>query len=302
MTRFLRVCVAAALFAVPCGWACGPFFPNSYLVFGDLNALNMPEMSFFHELLGVLGTPAGAEGSTEAELLQEVFSASPAAWVQSLDADVATLKEALTNAGSDSENTARILDDYSAMRRAMRDHGEENRSRRDQVEEYKIISKYGLGGEAPPEPTLFDWTPYDRVMNEIPKEFALYVRGAGAYYGFLSPAAIQEFQLVLDLPPDQRPYRSTWAAYMLGKCLVEIDPAGAAGDSPTHCTWPRAPTAGWPGPTPDGGTSWTPSTLTPPCLRVRGRKNARWATSRCDGCVTAPRRRTRTWRPLPGMR
>ena len=60
-------------------------------------------------------------------------------------------------------------------------------------------------------------------LNKIPKEFALYYCGAVAFHREDWEEAIKQFESVLSLPPDQRRYRSIWAAYMLGKTLLEME-------------------------------------------------------------------------------
>jgi hypothetical protein len=67
-----------------------------------------------------------------------------------------------------------------------------------------------------------------RVPEELPAEFSDYLRGALAYHqGHFDPAR-QAWEGLLARPSDQRPFRSTWAAFMLGKAaLAAKDPEAA---------------------------------------------------------------------------
>ncbi|MBI2876620.1 MAG: hypothetical protein HYY20_07040 [Candidatus Tectomicrobia bacterium] len=61
----------------------------------------------------------------------------------------------------------------------------------------------------------------------LPGEFTDYVRGAMAYYQGNMDEARAAWRAVLDRPAPQRRYRSTWAAFMLGKSWLQNDPAQA---------------------------------------------------------------------------
>lgn len=64
----------------------------------------------------------------------------------------------------------------------------------------------------------------DDMPEGLPPEFDLYLRGAITWTNGDVRAARRYWQAVLDLPADQRRYRSTWAAYMLGRSEVRSDP------------------------------------------------------------------------------
>jgi tetratricopeptide (TPR) repeat protein len=65
------------------------------------------------------------------------------------------------------------------------------------------------------------------VPAGLPDEFARYLEGAIAHYRERPDAARAAWQSVLTLPPDRRRYRSTWAAFMLGKSWLRDDRAAA---------------------------------------------------------------------------
>ncbi|WP_085638680.1 MULTISPECIES: hypothetical protein [unclassified Pseudomonas] len=63
----------------------------------------------------------------------------------------------------------------------------------------------------------------------LPAEVRLYVAGAVAFAAADYPLAADYFRQVLALPADQRPLRSTWAAYSLGRSLYAM--SGQADDA-----------------------------------------------------------------------
>lgn len=65
-----------------------------------------------------------------------------------------------------------------------------------------------------PEPTF----------RAVEDEFTLYHRGAVAFKQQKLAEARAAWQSVLDLPVEKRQFRSTWAAYMLGKSVLSTDP------------------------------------------------------------------------------
>lgn len=65
------------------------------------------------------------------------------------------------------------------------------------------------------------------VPAGLPVEFALYESGAAAYHAGDLAAARTEWQKLLALPINQRAHRTLWATYMIGRSLVDTDPAQA---------------------------------------------------------------------------
>lgn len=66
---------------------------------------------------------------------------------------------------------------------------------------------------------------YDRLAPPamLPEEFQRYARGAVAWHQRDDKTAIAEWRALLALPPQERRYRSVWAAYMIGRVLCETD-------------------------------------------------------------------------------
>ncbi|NIA21576.1 MAG: hypothetical protein GWP05_06345, partial [Anaerolineaceae bacterium] len=80
----------------------------------------------------------------------------------------------------------------------------------------------------PPDQPVGGLDGHEVMLATLPREFALYARGAAAYRLGDRPAAVRHWQTLLALPKAERHYRSTWAAFMIGKALF----AGDAAESP----------------------------------------------------------------------
>jgi hypothetical protein len=65
------------------------------------------------------------------------------------------------------------------------------------------------------------------VPDGLPGEFADYEKGALAYYEERMDEARATWEKLLARPAGERRYRTTWAAYMIGRSQVESDPAAA---------------------------------------------------------------------------
>jgi len=65
------------------------------------------------------------------------------------------------------------------------------------------------------------------VTDGLPKEFASYFRGSMAFRKGDDASARYEWESILNLPSAERHFKSTWAAFMLGKLLTETEPQRA---------------------------------------------------------------------------
>jgi len=77
--------------------------------------------------------------------------------------------------------------------------------------------------------TLTDAHEVETQGASLPVDLRLYLAGAVAFSAGDHPLAAEYFQKVLALPADQRPLRSTWAAYSLGRALYEMSAEAGAG-------------------------------------------------------------------------
>ncbi|WP_260958390.1 hypothetical protein [Pseudomonas citri] len=73
----------------------------------------------------------------------------------------------------------------------------------------------------------------DQVASEaanLPAELRLYAIGAAAFSAADYQRAAESFRELLALPADQRPLRSTWAAYSLGRALFSLSAEAGRGE------------------------------------------------------------------------
>lgn len=212
MRRVLFACAAGALVSAAT-WACGPFFPNSYLVYGGKDVLRMPATMFSSECFRILGIAEQVKALASER--HEQPSAS-ALWQRTTDVDLAEFAEAVR----DQPQALTLTADYTTVRMALSTHI---------AAWLKTVEqeRYQLAEKRTPKPP-FDFGPYEKSVAKLPPEFAEYLRAADAYHNGDYDSAIAHFAAVLDLPANQRKFRSTWAAFMLGKCWSKKDPAQAA--------------------------------------------------------------------------
>lgn len=133
------------------------------------------------------------------------------------ETDVAEFSEAVR----DRENAGQLIAEYEALRAAVSEHVTPFLDKRDNT-----MTSFGFL-ERLARPAPFDLTPFQATLSRLPAEFAGYIQGAVAYHDGDWDTAIAHFAEVLELPAEDRPYRSTWAAFMLGKCWTRKDPAQA---------------------------------------------------------------------------
>ena len=206
-TELIRVAAVCALvlggaFAL---WACGPFFPN-WLLASDSYVLDAPVVWFKKEVQPFLPTGQPKQAAVVPE-------DNP--YRQTAEAAEADLRAALEKAGTPQARREPILAEYKAWRDTVVAHG-------DALANWHEEARWA---ETPPPRPDF---PEARVPQGLPPEFADYEAGALAYHEGRLDAAEAAWEKLLARPADERRYRTTWAAYMLGRSQVESDPAAAA--------------------------------------------------------------------------
>ncbi|MFT3866930.1 MAG: hypothetical protein QM715_00400 [Nibricoccus sp.] len=67
----------------------------------------------------------------------------------------------------------------------------------------------------------------EQPAAELPREFAMYAEGANEWHAENYGNAQKVWRDLLALPPEQRRYRTVWAAYMIGRMLWATEPAKA---------------------------------------------------------------------------
>jgi len=179
--------------------ACGPYFPNAYVVWGDEYRIGaMPEATFYLELdriFGRVGDPVNPRSRWRDH------------WGDTLKADLRDLRAALADREMAIEKMQSILSRYELMRKAMKLHADDGNERH---------AHFG----APHNREPFDLRPYEELLSTIPREFAMYVHGAALFRAGDNAGAVRVWHRLLALPPAERRFRSTWAMFMTGKALA----------------------------------------------------------------------------------
>jgi hypothetical protein len=203
LIRFAAGCVLAlgGAFAL---WACGPFLPN-WLLASDSYVLDAPTVWFKKEVAPVLaaGTPKPA-----AVPAQEPFRETSAVAVEDL-------QEALGKAGTPAARREELLGQYRAFRDGVVSYGDALAKWQDEA---------SWADPVPPRPAFREVA----IPAGLPAEFADYEKGALAYHLGRMEEARAAWEKLLARPAGERRYRTTWAAYMLGRSAVESDPDAAA--------------------------------------------------------------------------
>lgn len=167
--------------------ACGPWFPNRMLTGSDEALLVAPEATFNREIERMQLTAKPASHDTNGVTQH------------TRDAELDDLKKALANTGNSPERIEAILKQHASERAKI-------------VLNPKIVSLRPLASN---DVRIAGVAP--KVTPGLPIEFANYFEGAVAWHAGKMQEARASWQKVLGLPAAQRPYKSTWAAYMLGK-------------------------------------------------------------------------------------
>lgn len=195
MNRRLLFLSLAAFLATALAIACGPDFAP-WILGADRNVLQGP-IAFYYDEVRKLA----AAGSKYQEPGDNYAAANRTA-----AADRADLEKALQGAPAAQRQSA--LQRLSMLRDALSTH-------RNPI----FVDEY----ETPPTP------PSDRlgVPDGLPAEFGDYLRGALLYHRQRYPEAAAAWEKLLARPEKERRYRSTWAAFMLGKVYLRGDRAKA---------------------------------------------------------------------------
>ncbi len=200
-------------------YACGPFFPHRILMEDEKSFLELPYSTFAYEAQRVpapeipqfkpvvppmIPGDNGWHGYAKARQTEQM--------------DLEELGKALTKIPIDPDKRQQVVGSYSNVRQILTKHNEALVAWKEQQ----------LWEETPiPEP------PFEadvKVPEHLPGEFADYLRGAIAYHRKEFEAARLAWSTLLARPADERHFRSTWAAFMTGRSLMEADPNEA-------CKW-----------------------------------------------------------------
>jgi tetratricopeptide (TPR) repeat protein len=199
-------------------FACGPDFPNSLLDGGDAAVLVAP----FTDFIGELQRMKLVESRFQAVPLKgEDAGASFTA--QSAAAELADLTAALKKAKVPDDEADRIRGAHQAAREQLGNFLADTEAW-DNSREWVFDEKGRHHGKPRlPQPQF----PSIDIPAGLPGEFADYLEGALAWH---NPAVVGKgmacaaWERLLERPPKERRFKSTWAAFMLGKASEEDEP------------------------------------------------------------------------------
>lgn len=215
---FARCILATAVITVGlvrAAIACGPFFPNAVLGPRDRTVLAAPVADFRSEIDRLLAAenrqgpawpfPQDIYSVIQRERPDRLFEATA-------EADTADLEKALSDLKVPPAQVAGLLTKHAAFRNAL-------------TEARKKAARRSYGAQR--TDLLADAVSKLSVPGGLPPEFSHYGRGALAFHQGKLREARRAWRAVLALPEEDRHYRSVWAAFMIGRSLVDTDPKAA---------------------------------------------------------------------------
>lgn len=199
-------------------FACGPNFPNRFLVVGNSDLLHVPRATFAREVQRHL--PASTEFKAVVPPRHgDVFKHSD----EIAEED---LLDALRDAGIDPEDKIPMMIRYKILRKQL---GKQTRAL-----EYWQFQR-ARGRDVPSTPPVLGEIEFP---EGLPAEFDAYLRGAVALARGDAPRARAAWQALLERTPAERARRSVWAAYRIGRSYVdeatEPTTGAAARDQAVH--------------------------------------------------------------------
>jgi len=196
---------------------CGPDFPNWLLTQGDQAVLVAPEGNFAAELARInLGL--SRIRAIPPDLTGDYTS-------QSVAAELADLRRALKQLGTPSGNVDLICEDHQHQRKLLVEGIEARQS-------WEVTHPANASAEDSASDGESSSPVFPAVMTAqgLPGEFADYFEGFIAWHNpgvTDKETARAAWERLLSRPDGERRYKSTWAAFMLGKSWEESDPEKA---------------------------------------------------------------------------
>ena len=210
LIRIAVLVLALLCLAASSAQACGPLFPNSFLDSGDKAVLVAPTANFSAELARM-------------NLVQSNYSARPldagggmtSFADQSESAELADLRAALEKANPGKAEIERICSAHAAERKKLKQYNADRQQWQIGEWGWDAQGNYGkrLKGPSPEFPRI-------QFVPGLPVEFSDYFEGAVEWD---NPAladksmARQAWERLLARPANERQFKSTWAAFMLGR-------------------------------------------------------------------------------------
>ena len=210
--------VPAFLLSVSPVLACGPWFPNNMLDRGDAAVLAAPVANFYHELDRMqIATPQFTRHGRTID--QQLFRRNIADRTRRLARRFAKIRQVHQRYRTDRHRSSRRANQVATVHRRLR----ELESARVPIPEWRIHTDSQRAGATRP---MF---PSINIVDGLPGEFADYFEGAIAWNspsGNKSCGARESWEL-MNRPLSERHYKSTWAAFMLGRSWESEDPQKA---------------------------------------------------------------------------
>jgi hypothetical protein len=179
-------------------WPCGIPWPNRLLLDSREELLASPEASLWEEVDRILSEVDVPDSFLHPQDLA-VSGPNDSYIDRTSYLEYTQIQEVLmASGGSDPARTEEILSRYAPIRSALSD----------------VVKAASPAEVAQASREYFKSV---EIPEEIPEEFRLYLRGAIAYHLGEADLAREEWLRIFDLPEADRAYRSSWAAYMLGK-------------------------------------------------------------------------------------
>jgi hypothetical protein len=211
--KSILLTVALATLA-PGAPACGPDFPNSLLDKGDNAVLDAPRVDFY-AALDLLQLPRTKfKGHNETNFADEAAAA-----------DEADLRLALKEKSMPAEKRRVTLENFKRERAKLTNFRNRMLDWNPQGDDEWINGEL-VRHKPKPRPTLEN-ADLSR-LTDVPDEFVDYLQGSMAWFNDDTNQARAGWESLLRRPAGERHYRSTWAAYMLGKSWASEDPEKAA--------------------------------------------------------------------------
>ncbi len=201
--------------------ACGPDFPNNLLDRGDAAVLDAPVADFAAELdrMRLVSTRLHAVTLTD-----EVQTYAD----QAADAELTDLSAALKKQKASADSAAKVYEGLAKTRQLIKLY-------RTQIEKYEssrvwVFDEKGShpGPAELPKPKF----PSVTIPEGLPDEFNEYLEGALYWYNpdnADKTSARAAWEKILTRPAAERHFKSTWAAYMLGRAYEKDDADKAIG-------------------------------------------------------------------------
>lgn len=232
-----RIAIAGMILMLPAASApaCGPFFPNRVLVEGEDDLLSAPIVRFQEEI-DKIGPPVPPrfkavlpseedDRQLKARNGNRYHYYADRLGQQTASADVADLEKALAESGLSDDQQDDITGRYRVARGVLLEYSTAL-SKWKREAKWRRWRRTGSGSHSQDEmsPPQFE---SPAIPRQLPGEFAEYLRGAIFYYLEQPEEARKVWSDLLKRPRRQRLYRSTWAAFMIGKTLLEEEPGDA---------------------------------------------------------------------------